>query len=130
VTEVISERSRAIANILFDEGAQHSFISQWLADMLQLTPSRQENITVAPLGADTITPYNLGVALIHVVTQTGKSIPLSVLIVPKIAAPLHTVSHVELNKLPYFHGLTLAHPVSGGKPFEISLLIMLTITGH
>ena len=39
VTEVVSDKSKAIANVLFDEGAQHSFILQQLADVLQLTPS-------------------------------------------------------------------------------------------
>ena len=48
-------------------------------------------------------------------------IPLSILIVPRTAAPLQTVSHVELNKLPYLRNITLAHPIPG--PFEISLLI-------
>ena len=47
VTEVKSDKTSAIANVLFDEGAQCSFISQQLADVLQLTPSQQENITLA-----------------------------------------------------------------------------------
>ena len=38
VTSVISDVGSATANILFDEGAQRSFISKGLADTLQLTP--------------------------------------------------------------------------------------------
>ena len=41
----------------------------------------------------------------------------------KIAAPLQTVSHLQLHRLPYLQGLTLANPTTGDKPFEISLLI-------
>jgi len=50
-------------------------------------------------------------------------IPLSVLIVPRIAAPLQTVSHVKLNKLSYLRNVSLAHPIPGDKLFEISLLV-------
>ena len=56
MTEVKSDKTSVIANILFDEGTQRSFISQQLADVLQLSPSRQEDITLAPFGADTMTP--------------------------------------------------------------------------
>ena len=108
VTEVKSDKTSSIANILFDEGTQHSFISQQLADVLQLSPSRQEDITLASFGADTMTPQSLSVASIKVVAKTGELIPLSVLIVPKIAAPLQTVSHLQLHRLSYLQGLTLA----------------------
>ena len=124
VTEVVSDKVRAVANILFDEGAQRSFIiSQQLANTLNLTPLQQESITLAPFGSDTMTPQYLSVALINIVAKTGELIPLSVLVVPRIAAPLQTVSHAKLTSLPYLHGLTLAHPITGDKHFEVSLLI-------
>ena len=123
VTEVMSDKTSAIANSLFDEGAQHSFISQQLADALQLNPSQQESITLAPFGADSMTSQSLSVASITVVAKTGELIPLSVLIVPRIATPFQTASHAELNRLPYLHNLTLVHPIPGDKPFEISVLI-------
>ena len=123
VSEVKSDKTSAVANVLFDEGAQCSFISQQLADVLQLTPSKQEDITLAPFGANTMTPKSLSVASIKIVAKMGELIPLSVLIVPKIATPLQTVSHLQLHRLPYSQGLTLAHPITGDKPFEISLLI-------
>ena len=40
------------ANILFDEGAQRSFISQKLADQLQLCPHSIENINISSFGAE------------------------------------------------------------------------------
>ena len=54
-----------------------------------------------------MTPQSLGAASIKVVAKTGELIPLSVLIVPKIAAPLQTVSHLQLHRLPYLHGHVL-----------------------
>ena len=123
MTEVKSDKTSVIANILFDEGAQRSFISQQLVDVLQLSPSQQEDITLASFDADTMTPQSLSVASIKVVAKTEELIPLSVLIVPKIAAPLQTVSHLQLHRLPYLQGLTLVHPITGDRPFEVSLLI-------
>ena len=122
VTEVKSDKTSAIANVLFDEAAQRSFISQHLADKLHLIPS-QENVTLAPFGANTMTSQSLSVATIKVVAKSGELIPLSVLIVPRIAAPLQMVSHPQLDRLTYLQGLSLAHPVSADNPFEISLLI-------
>ena len=117
MTEVKSDKTSAMANVLFDEGAQRSFISQQLADKLHLTPSRQESITLAPFGATTMTPQSLGIASIMVVAKIGELIPISVLIVPKIAAPLQTVSHPQLHRLPYLQGLALAHPIIASEPF-------------
>ena len=50
-------------------------------------------------------------------------IPLSVLVVPKIAAPLQTIMRSQLHALPYLWGLTLTHPMTGDKQFDVSLLI-------
>jgi len=48
-------------------------------------------------------------------------IPLSVLVVPRIAAPLHSIATSEL---PYLRGLTLAHPImKEDSHFDISMLI-------
>ena len=50
-------------------------------------------------------------------------IPLTVLIVPTIAAPIHTVDHKAIINLPYLAGLQLAHPISSDEQFSITLLI-------
>ena len=70
-----------------------------------------------------MTPQSLSAATIKVVAKSGELTPLSVLIVPRIAALLQTVSHPQLHRLTYLQGLSLAHPVSTDQPFEISLLI-------
>lgn len=123
VATVSTNKSSATANILFDEGAQRSFISQTLADALQLNPSRQENVCLSSFGAETKSSRSLGVAKIKLVTNTGETIPLSVLIVPKIAAPLQTIKSSQLHELPHLRYLTLAHPITGDLQFDVSLLI-------
>ena len=123
VAKVVSDVGSATANILFDEGAQRSFISKELANTLKLTPCRSENISLVPFGADASTPQHLDVAVITIVSYTGEMIPLSVLVVPKIAAPLQTITRSQLHALPYLRGLTLAHPMIGDKQFNVSLLI-------
>ena len=108
---------------MFDEGAQRSFITQTLADALQLIPSRQENVCLSSFGAETKSSQSLGVASIRLVTNTGKMIPLSVLIVPKIAAPLQTIMSSQLRELPHLRCLALAQPITGDTQFDVSLLI-------
>ena len=63
------------------------------------------------------------VASINLQTRSGKSIPLSVLIVPDIAVPLKNVTNEMVTRLPHLKGLPLAHPVTTDESFRISLLI-------
>ena len=56
-------------------------------------------------------------------TLNNGHIPISVLIVPKVAAPIHNSIHAYLNKLPYLQELPLAHPVTSDENFHISILI-------
>ena len=54
-------------------------------------------------------------------TNNGIEVPLSVLIVTKIAAPLQNVVLIPGNLFPHLQGLPLAHPVRSGDNFEITL---------
>ena len=109
------------ANILFDEGAQKSFISQKLADSLRAQSCEQQNICLSSFrGA--ATPTKLQATQVHLRTRAEDEVPLSVLIVPKIATPLKNLIHYHVN-FPYLQGLTLAHPVTHTSDFEISLFI-------
>ena len=54
-----------------------------------------------------MSPQYLDVASIRIVSNTGEMIPLSVLIVPKIAAPLQCISSSKLQELPYLRNLRL-----------------------
>lgn len=110
-------------HILFDEGAQRSFITEELADTLQLQPTRHEVIAVSTFGAQVSTPKKFAVATIRIHTMNGGQIPVSVLVVPKLAAPVRNSIRAHLNHLPYLSGLTLAHPVTSDENFRISVLI-------
>ena len=75
-------------NVLLDEGAQRSFITQDLADCLYLTSNRRECIAIAAFGASEAYNQTLPVATVHLVTIEGTEIPISVLVTPRIAQPL------------------------------------------
>jgi len=72
---------RYSANILLDEGAQQSFISQKLADQLHASP--RETVTMSIPG--TSMPSTLQSTNIQIVTRAGKEVTLSVLVVQTIA---------------------------------------------
>ena len=124
IAKVVSDVGSTTANILFDEGAQRSFISKKLANSLKLLPCRNESISLASFGADASMPQCLDVTTVNIVSYMGEMIPLSVLVVPKIAAPLHCITSSKLRELPYLRNLTLAHPImKEDSQFDISLLI-------
>ena len=76
------------ANLLFDEGLQRSFITESLASTLALQPHHKEDITISSFGAQRQLNKQTNVAVVHLVTLTGQTIPLTVLVVPHIATPL------------------------------------------
>ena len=78
----------AEGNILFDEGAQRSFITQDLADRLCLKATHSECISLSSFGHPVSAARSLQVATITVHTLDHTVIPISVLIVPQLAAPL------------------------------------------
>ena len=110
-------------NILFDEGAQRSFISQEMATKLNLQPSGKENISLASFGSTSATHTNLPTGVIQIHAVTGDKIPISVLIVPKIAPPLQNMLRTSLQQVPHLKSLQLVHPVTENENFEISVLI-------
>jgi len=110
-------------HILFNEGAQRSFITQELAETLQLQPTRYEVIAVSTFGEQVSTSKKFAVATIRIHTVNGGQIPVSVLVVPKLAAPVRNSIHAHLHNLPYLSGLALAHSVTSDENFCISFPI-------
>ena len=110
-------------NILFDEGAQRSFISQDMAAKLNLQPTNKESISLASFGSTAATHTNLPTGVVQIQTVTGDKIPVSVLIAPKIAPPLQNMLRTSLQQMPHLKGLHLAHPITENENFEISILI-------
>jgi len=110
------------AHTLFDEGAQRSFMTQQLADTLKVESSKHHKIQISALGGEAL-PRELQSTSIAILTNDSGEIPISVLIVPKIAATLQNVISLPGNQYPYPRGLQLAHPVGSDNKFEITLLI-------
>ena len=108
------------AHILFDEGAQKSFITEQLAKSLHIVPSRSQIIHVSAFGGGTTPKSHL--ASVSVRTNDGE-VPMSVLVIPKIAAPLQNLIPSPGDCYPYLRGLPLAHPVQAIDKFDISLLV-------
>ena len=111
------------ANILLDEGSQRSFLTEGLAKSLHVQPHHTEDIYLASFGSPTTLIKRLDVATIYLETITGDRLPLSVLIVPTIAAPVQNVTRYSIAELPYLKGLQLANPLTTGEQFEVTLLI-------
>ena len=63
----------------------------------------------------------IAISLNH--SADGGEVLISVLVVPKIAAPLQNAIPLPGDQYPYLHGLQLVHPVGSANKFEITLLI-------
>ena len=123
VAPIIANGFRTQANILFDEGAQRSFISLTLSNELHLTPMSMTDISVASFGTTALTQQKLGTAIVEIETDSGELIPLSVLVVPSISAPIQNTVSTAVRSMPHLRGLKLAQPVTSEGTFTISLLI-------
>ncbi|XP_061184416.1 uncharacterized protein LOC133192421 [Saccostrea echinata] len=122
IAPVSHENQTTDANILFDEGSQRSFITEKLANELEITQRKSEAIKLATFGKNGSVQY-LDSATIDLITDSGELIAINVLIVPSIASPLTSYHSSEVKRLPYLQGLKLAHPVSADSEFVISFLI-------
>ena len=110
VAPVVNGHTRIHANILFDEGAQRTFISTQLAAKLQVTPMTTTQVALSSFGADSKSLQTMDVANVQIEILNGELIPISALIVPTISTPIHNSYHLPLNTLPHLKGLKLANP--------------------
>ncbi|XP_071161141.1 uncharacterized protein [Mytilus edulis] len=111
------------ASILFDEGAQRSFITQSIADKLQIRPSGRDTIELSAFGDKEKNIRHLDTATVQLQTDKGEIVNINALIVPDIAVPLQNQTKYFTRNLPYLKDLKLAHPTNNADSFEISLLI-------
>ena len=123
VAPIIAGNNKTKASILFDEGAQRSFISIDMVKELGISPTSTTDISLASFGSASRLHQKLGVTTVEIETVTGELIPISTLIVPTIAAPIQNAVPISVNTTPHLRGLKLAHPVTSNNTFTISLLI-------
>ncbi|XP_069118844.1 uncharacterized protein [Argopecten irradians] len=123
IAPVWSEFQHATASILLDEGAQNSFMSEDLAKELNIETTGTTNMKIAAFGGSESQIRHLKTARIYIESVSGERIPIEVVILPKIAAPIEMKARINAAKLPYLRGLQLAHPVTHHEKFNINLLI-------
>ena len=123
VATVRANNFSAQANILLDEGAQRSFITQTLANSLHLNVQRRESVAIAAFGASEVSNQTLPVATIYLETTEGIQIPINVLVTSRIAQPLRNLPFSYIKQLPYLKGLHLNHAISDSDAINISMLI-------
>ena len=114
--------NHALANVLFDEGSQRSFVTKALANTLELQPYQQEYINLLTFGANCQLNHQVDVAMVNLLTKSGDTVSLSVFVVPHIPMPLQSTS-ISVNHLTFLCNPQLAHPLTADREFEISLLI-------
>ena len=117
------EKTTATAHILFDEGAQRSFITEALAKKLDLTADKTKTLHLSVFGGDQSTVKKFDVATVNLRTDNGQTIPIRVVIIPVIAVPQKNHVTTAIHDLPYLKGLNLVHPVTDDEQFTITLLI-------
>ncbi|VDI61198.1 Hypothetical predicted protein [Mytilus galloprovincialis] len=98
-------------NISFDEGAQRSFITQKLADKLEIKPTEKVSIHLSAFGDLSQKVRNLDTATILLQTDTGEKVHIDTLMVPEIAVPIRNKIVQTTRDLPHLKGLTVAHSV-------------------
>ncbi|CAC5419883.1 unnamed protein product [Mytilus coruscus] len=104
-------------NILFDEGAQRSFITKEMANLLNLRPHKKEAITISDFGESNKKVRNLQIDTIYLKGLMNTLIPIEVLIVPQIAYPIHTYARNQ-SSFPHLNGLKLL-PALQDEDFEV-----------
>jgi len=122
IPQVCSGSVSTDANILFDEGAQRSFISEKLATDLHVDETGSETVHLGAFGDTSQHVRLMKSATVHVITDRKKRIPIDVLITPNIAAPIENLQR-NISSLTYLRGLKLAHRITTDELFEISMLI-------
>ncbi|XP_033762684.1 uncharacterized protein LOC117344144 [Pecten maximus] len=123
ISSVWSESKNATANILLVEGAHNSFMTEDLAKELEIETTGNINMKIAAFGGSESQIRRLKTARVCIESVSGERIPIEVVIIPKIAAPIEIKARINAAKLPYLRELQLAHPVTQHEKFNISLLI-------
>jgi len=101
VAPIIANGTKSQANILFDEGAQCSFLSAKIASELQISPTMLTDMAIASFGASSMTHQKLGVATVEVETLSSEPNSMSVLIVPSIAASILNTTSTSVYNMPH-----------------------------
>ena len=92
-------------------------MTQQLADSLKVETCKHQRICISAFGGETV-PSELPSASIAILTNDGGEVPISILVIPKIASPLQNGIPLPGDQYPYLNGLKLAHPVEAITSFR------------
>lgn len=109
--------------VLFDEGAQRSFITEKLANELQLRRENTETLHLSSFGGDSSKMQHLDTTTVYLVTDSNQKIAVHVLIVPHISTPMTNHVKTAIDNYSYLRDLRLAHPATHDHLFNMSMLI-------
>ena len=105
VAPVWSEHQGMNTNILFDEGAQRSFVTEELASKLDIKAEGTESINLSTFGNTSTKVQRLPKAIIYVEPREGEKIPIEGLVVPTIASPITNYSANNTRDCKHLKGL-------------------------
>ena len=94
-----------------------------MAAKLDLKPETQEAISLSTFGGNTSSVKRINTATIYLETSQEETIPIHMIIVPTIAAPLTTYTGANVRDLPHLRGLTLTHINVDDSPFTVNIVI-------
>ena len=119
-----STNNNVTVNILLDEGAQRTFITQRTVTKLDISHENcvSENITLATFGADNHNEKRVNVVSIKLNTISGANVCLSAIVVPQISSLVRNHVQKTVLKHSYLKVLPLTNHVAADD-FEIDLLI-------
>jgi hypothetical protein len=123
IARVRSECKSTLANIVFDDAAQRSFITSKLASMLGLKPVAVEHLILSGIKAKPFGPGLYNLTRVGIIDRLGNTVTILAVILEEIVAPLDEKPRKALTTLNYLKGLPLAHPVSNEERFAVDLLI-------
>ena len=105
IMDVCYKHNVSLAAILFDEGAQKCFITETLANELQLPRQSTEVVSLSAFGGISENYQRIDTSTLYVITEKQRKIPIRVLIVPTIAMPIDISHKSDITKLSYLKGL-------------------------
>jgi hypothetical protein len=82
VATVKTQHRATTANILFDEGAQRSFITEELAQKLDLVPVKTEILHLSVFGGSETSTKRVDVATVYLQADNSETVPIQVIIIP------------------------------------------------
>ena len=121
----ISTRTSGViqAAVLFDEGANRTFVTEDFAKRLHADTNTTETIDLAAFGSKKKRLTSMKTAIFALHDNTGKKSEIEALLIPEISRDMNNFVTPDLLSLPHLKGLKFAHPVSTQERFDIDMLI-------